>query len=92
LPLSAELRAQPEARRRECLLSGGDDYELVFTAPVERRAAVADAAAASATPVTRVGRIEAGAGLRFVDASGRAVPGPLASFDHFRADSAERAR
>ncbi len=86
LPRSADLAAQPEALQRECLLAGGDDYELVFTAPVGRRDAVAGAARAAATPVTRIGRIEPGLGLRFVDATGRALRGPATSFDHFRPD------
>ncbi len=85
LPLSADLAAQEQAWRHECLLAGGDDYELVFTAPADRRVAVMAAAQASGTRVTRIGRIEAGSGLRFVDASGHAVVGPAASFDHFRA-------
>jgi thiamine-monophosphate kinase len=89
LPLSADLAAQPLTWRRECLLAGGDDYELVFTAPPDRRAAVAAAAQGARTTVTRIGHIEAGEGLRFVDASGHAVAGPVASFDHFRAASGE---
>ena len=87
LPLSADLAAQPEVWRRECLLAGGDDYELVFTAPPDRRVAVAAAAQGAGTPVTRIGRIEAGEGLRFIDASGHAVIGPTSSFDHFRSAS-----
>ncbi|MCE9660638.1 MAG: thiamine-phosphate kinase [Burkholderiales bacterium] len=86
LPRSADLAAQAEALQRECLLAGGDDYELVFTAPVGRREAVAGAARAAATPVTRIGRIEPGQELRFVDAAGREVSGPATSFDHFRPD------
>jgi thiamine-monophosphate kinase len=85
LPRSADLAAQAEALQRECLLAGGDDYELVFTAPVERRAAVAGAARAAATAVTRIGRIEPGERLRFVDAAGLETEGPATSFDHFRA-------
>ena len=67
----------------QCTLAGGDDYELAFTAPVARRAAVATAAAASGTPVTRIGRIEATPGLRLVDAQGQPVERRYASFDHF---------
>ena len=44
-------------------------------------------ARAAATPVTRIGRIEAGSTLRFVDAAGREVVGPATSFDHFLAAS-----
>lgn len=84
LPRSAELAAQSRACQRLCLLSGGDDYELVFTAPGDRRSAVAAAAATAKTRVTRIGRIESAPGLRFVDAEGREVIGPSSSFDHFR--------
>ena len=64
-------------------LSGGDDYELLFTAPVAHRAAVAQAAVKSQTPVTRIGQIDAHRGLRLVDAQGQAVPNDFTSFDHF---------
>ena len=84
LPRSAVLAAQPLDRQRECLLAGGDDYELVFTALPSRRDAVAAAAAAAGVAVTRIGRIEAGEGLHLVDRSGAAVASERASFDHFR--------
>ena len=83
LPRSADLAGQDPALQRECLLAGGDDYELLFTAAPDRRDAVAVAARAASTPVTRIGRIEAGSVLRFVDAAGQAVAGPAGSFDHF---------
>lgn len=65
-------------------LAGGDDYELAFTAPPDRRAAVEAAGAATQTRVTRIGRIEAEPGLRLVDGQGRPVPMQLDSFDHFK--------
>ena len=71
------------ATRRACTLAGGDDYELAFTAPASARAAVERAGRASATPVTRIGAIEAETGLRLVDAQGAAVAQRFASFDHF---------
>lgn len=66
-----------------CVCHGGDDYELVFTAPRDRRAQVQAAAQASATPVTRIGHIEAVPGLRLVDAAGQPLAVPGRSFDHF---------
>jgi len=69
----------------QSVLSGGDDYELVFTAPPAQRAAVLAASWASATPVTRIGRIDAEPGLRLVDAQGRPVANTFHSFDHFAA-------
>ena len=68
---------------RRWALSGGDDYELLFTAPVARRAAVAAAAQSSQTGVTRIGQIDAERGLRLIDAQGQPVPNTFTSFDHF---------
>ncbi len=65
-------------------LAGGDDYELLFTAPANRRDAVAAAAALSDTPVTRIGHMDAEPGLRLRDAQGQPVANTFASFDHFR--------
>jgi thiamine-monophosphate kinase len=65
------------------VLSGGDDYELVFTAPAHCRATVQAAAQASQTPVTRIGRIDAQPGLRVVDAQGQPLKNAFRSFDHF---------
>lgn len=67
----------------QCVLSGGDDYELVFTAPQARRNAVVAAARQCDVPVTRLGHIDANPGLRLVDAHGAAVENRFASFDHF---------
>jgi thiamine-monophosphate kinase len=67
----------------ECVLAGGDDYELVFTAPPSARSRVKAAALQSETSVTRIGVIEAASGLRLVDATGQPVNRRFASFDHF---------
>ena len=67
----------------QCVLAGGDDYELVFTADPALRAAVQAAGAASAVAVTRIGRIESAPGVRLVDANGASVENTFASFNHF---------
>ncbi len=69
----------------QCVLAGGDDYELVFTASPAQRAAVQAASVASATPVTRIGHIDAAPGLRLVDGQGAPVANTFTSFDHFKA-------
>jgi thiamine-monophosphate kinase len=84
LPRSAVLATLPLAQQREFTLAGGDDYELVFSAPPERAAQVADAARRAGVPVTRIGRIESDAGLRLVDAAGGTVANTVGSFDHFK--------
>ncbi|AMM25073.1 thiamine-phosphate kinase [Variovorax sp. PAMC 28711] len=69
---------------RTCALSGGDDYELVFTAPEAARDAVLQAGRDSDTAVTRIGRIEAAPGLRIVNAGGADIGQRFTSFDHFQ--------
>lgn len=93
LPRSAVLAGQPRALQLECAVAGGDDYELLFTAPPARRDAVQRAAAESRTRVTCIGRVEAVApgaepAVSFVDAAGRAVAPAWSGFDHFKASAA----
>jgi len=66
-----------------CVLAGGDDYEVAFTAPVTARHAVAAASDISHTPVARIGRVEQQLGLRIVDAQGAQLAQDFLSFDHF---------
>jgi len=83
LPAGPVLSRQPREWRRRFTVAGGDDYELCFAARREDREAVIAAGMASGTPVTRVGTIDAAAGLRFVDASGAAVDLQVKGWDHF---------
>lgn len=84
VPRSAVLAAQPIDIQRQCTLAGGDDYELLFTAPPARAAQVQQAAAQAATRVTRIGRVTAAAGqLALRDAQGQPLDNAFRSFDHF---------
>jgi thiamine-monophosphate kinase len=85
VPRGAVLAAQAPALQRICTLAGGDDYELLFSAPASAAAAVVAAAREAGVGVTRIGRIEQAAGLRLLDADGRALADGFGSFDHFRA-------
>jgi thiamine-monophosphate kinase len=84
LPRSEVLRALPEALQRTCTLAGGDDYELVFTAPPQHAERVAQAARSAQVAVTRIGRIVAGAGLRLTGRDGQELPNTFGAFDHFK--------
>jgi len=81
---SAFARLGDPELERDCVLSGGDDYELVFTAARETRAALDALAGELGLALTRIGVIEAGAARLVVrDAAGA----PIAyrgSYDHFR--------
>lgn len=83
IPRSATLAAQSEMLQLECLLSGGDDYELLFTAPPSRRAAIDDAGRQAGVAVTRIGAIDDQESLRFVGPDGETLTPRARGFDHF---------
>ena len=62
--------------------SGGDDYELCFTAPADARAAVVALAVEGCVPA-RVGRIVAGQRVVALDAGGRPWQPDHAGYQHF---------
>ena len=84
LPLSAALRAAfDEAACREFALSGGDDYELCFTAPAQQQTEIETRLARAGCRATRIGRIVAGTGVRALDANGNPIATPRAGWEHF---------
>lgn len=83
LPAGPVLATQPLALRRAFTAAGGDDYEICFTAPAANRDAILAAGEACGTPVTRIGRIDDSAGLRWTDADGAPLVLELSGFDHF---------
>ncbi len=87
IPKSEALQSLSEELQKEAVLSGGDDYELIFTAPPELRREIFEAGIASDTLVTRVGTItektEPSDALTVRDARGGAVALRSAGFDHF---------
>lgn len=72
-----------EAVARDCVLAGGDDYELCFTAPASKRNAVLAAAASAGVAVTRIGHIHAEPGLTVNDANGQPLHVDKTGYDHF---------
>ena len=83
IPHSAHVAACTEGRRRQCLLSGGDDYELLFAAPAGAHARVRDAGARAGVTVSCIGTLDAAPGLRVIDARGAPVALTERAFDHF---------
>lgn len=85
LPLSPAARllvaADPALLPR--LASGGDDYELLFTAPDAAEARIAALSAGLGLPLTAIGRVETGAGVRLVDREGRQVAVESGGYRHF---------
>jgi thiamine-monophosphate kinase len=81
VPLSAAAARLPD--RLATVLTGGDDYELLFTAPPDRQADVMAAASAAGVPVTMIGRIEAGQDVRVLDSAGSAIALDGVGWRHF---------
>ncbi|MFV0601152.1 MAG: thiamine-phosphate kinase [Brachymonas sp.] len=65
------------------VLAGGDDYELLFTAAAQQRVQVSRVAAQTGLLLTRIGCIDAQAGLRLRHADGSCTPIEGHGFDHF---------
>lgn len=93
LPTSRTLAEQSEHLRRQCTANGGDDYELCFTAPNNRRAEI-ESLSTALLPLTRIGRITSNANetepvLLLLNANGDPLPPAestllMQSFDHFK--------
>ena len=74
-----------EAVARDCVLAGGDDYELCFTTPAGKREAVQAAAQSAGVAVTRIGHITAEPGLALIDTNGQPLTIEHTGYDHFAA-------
>jgi thiamine-monophosphate kinase len=83
LPVSeALLGAVGREAAREYALTGGEDYELLFTVPLARLGAMTNAMARGLGPVTRIGSLVAGKGVK-VFARGGVMQFSGSGFDHF---------
>jgi thiamine-monophosphate kinase len=86
LPLASSLMSVRADLRDECALSGGDDYELCFTAPVDARAEIEIAGAKWGVAVTRIGLmkiLDPNQLVKVIDESGQDVSPKKSGYDHF---------
>ena len=84
LPASDALCAAFDAATRMPMqASGGDDYELCFTAPADARARITALASQLDLRITRIGRMMAGEGVHPVRADGEPWTPPRRGYDHF---------
>jgi thiamine-monophosphate kinase len=86
--LAAKLQiaaASPPTLEDQCLLSGGDDYELAFTAPATHHSAIAALGDTLQLALTCIGTIEpGGAGtIDLRDATGQPIAIEQRGYDHF---------
>lgn len=102
LPRSPWVAAQAKELQRQCLLAGGDDYELLISAPAGQDRELLRCAQACGVGLSRIGRVVAGAGILVFDDEGadsnshgdRGEAWPALAlpqgFDHFRDDGQDR--
>jgi len=83
LPVSdALVAAVGRELAREYSLTGGEDYELLFTVPLARLGAMTNAIAMGLGPVTRIGSLVSGSGVKVITRGG-VTQFSGAGFDHF---------
>ena len=84
IPLSDAARARrgDDVAARLWLGGAGDDYELLWTAAPDRRAAVEALGGQLGLPISRIGRVVAGAGVRLVDSLGAEHQPPRWGYAH----------
>ncbi len=72
-----------EKQIQQCLLAGGDDYELCFTAPQKLRAKIEKMSAELHLPIALIGNIHAGSGLVVLDQNKQKITLEKTGYDHF---------
>jgi thiamine-monophosphate kinase len=85
VPLSpaAQALASADPGVRAALVAGGDDYELLFAAPPDADEEIASLSSGLGLPITEIGAIMAGGGVRVVDGNGQDVPLAAEGWRHF---------
>lgn len=85
LPRAPGLESCPDrALAAECLLAGGDDYELIFTAPPLRRAEIEAIGRDLGLPLARIGVAVPGEPrVKLLDAGGNIIPTARKGYEHF---------
>jgi thiamine-monophosphate kinase len=92
IPKSTTLRKQSQTIQNQYAASGGDDYELCFTAPISKRNAIAKISTDLNLPLTQIGSIKSMQHsipeMYIVDSNGKELNAQeadllLKSFDHF---------
>ncbi|MCY4641858.1 MAG: thiamine-phosphate kinase [Gammaproteobacteria bacterium] len=84
IPLSEAMQKQLKTDKDwNVVLSGGEDYELVFTVHPEHRATIHEISEKTGCPISLIGQITRGSGIELLRAGrGFPMPGQL-GFDHF---------
>lgn len=83
LSLAAKGALADDPDLMETILTGGDDYEILFAAPPEAAGAIAQLARKLQLAVTRIGHVEAGDGVLVSGRDGQPLTLAKGGFQHF---------
>jgi len=85
VPMSPAVQAAVEGdpKLAEIAIAGGDDYELLFTAPVDKRTAIEAAVRDSGVPVTEIGTVETGQEVVILGPNGNPLALKHHGYSHF---------
>ncbi|MCO6441531.1 MAG: thiamine-phosphate kinase [Nitrococcus mobilis] len=88
LPLSSALRRSASAPQATTLaLTGGDDYELCLSLPLDQEGAAKALARQAGVILTRIGRVENGCGVRLISTTGETLTYARHGYNHFPVSS-----
>ena len=84
IPLSKEVSTFVKEKKFsiEQVITGGDDYELIFTAPVTKEKSIFNMARVTKTRITRIGIVQSGGGISILDKNGDIIPVSKAGYSH----------
>ena len=86
LPLSSEFKQAenpPHSNKIECALTGGEDYELLFTCPPSKEAQLNQTASGAEITITKIGTITDSQKLVVLDHNQQPYPLEKLGYDHF---------
>jgi len=86
MPLSVDFRSQTAALAAtpyQLVLSGGEDYELCFTADISNREKIVDCVKKCGIDVTRIGIVSSSLEVTAVYPDGRSYSSQMDGFNHF---------
>jgi thiamine-monophosphate kinase len=83
IPRSALAGIAPQEIAEQALIAGGDDYELCFTASPRKRKAIEALGRRIGVPLSAIGSMRTGRGVRLLREGGRAARYRKGGFDHF---------
>ena len=81
--LVSTLIKQTKHLKMSHIISGGDDYELVFTAPSEYTKKIISISKHIGLKISKIGSIIGGESIRIIDKTGHELPFKTGGFQHF---------